>query len=418
MEFESSIDHFYTIGNVAVFPLGFADGFPNIGRKVVELGYTTSDHYMTIFAAVDTDQMITASTFDAMNVVGFAVVDPRISTIGKFFFPKVNDDVKTKILDVINLSLHGQVFAFVYTNNPNYDVDVKFLVKYGFTEPELFNKTVRLKYSERLPVDVVLMQINAKLSILKTNVGVLKLFVPKIVASAMSYCLNDIYEASGILRIIKYVNDVAILGISSDDIVKGSEGSVELPETYSPFVFHTHPDHITRESKAYVGWPSGQDMMSICMSYFQNRNQLVHFVPSPEGVWIVHVATDFQRILINLRLNNSIQCAQDVFRAVYDVFTSFETPRLTSNVTPMDRRAVVKAYMQTVKHYNLNRLIHDVPSLLFSCSKEWVEDSDPQLFNVSLIKWKYFSSSSAQGVFLTFDYFVDDLTRDNLKIPR
>lgn len=416
MDFESSIDHFYTFDNVVIFPMSFVGQFPNIGRKIYDLGYAYSSK-LVIFAAVDIDpsQMISLSNFDSLTLIGFAVVDITTSTVGRFYFTMVNNDTKRKILDVIILSLHGNVFANVYTSNPNFDVDAKFLVKYGFSQPKIYDNTVRLKYETRISSVAILDQINMAVTVLKTNVGVLKIFIPKVVAIIMSQCLHSLYEAGGNLSIVKYVDETAVLGVNSDEIVTGTVGSVNLPtDNYSPFVFHTHPDHVTRENKAYLAWPSGQDMMIICMSYVERRNQLVHFVSSPEGIWVIHLVVDFQKILVALGLSNSVKCASAIFEAVYTVFTAFETPRLASKVDAIERRSIIDVYLLTVKNYTMRRLISDVPALSSVCARipNIEVSADPQLFNVSLVKWKQFSNTNDKGVFLTFDYFADETIRD------
>jgi hypothetical protein len=231
------------------------------------------------------------------------------------------------------------------------------------------------------------------------------MFIPKVVATTLSKCLKEINEASGNLSIVKYVEGVAVIGLNSDNIKSGTEGAVELPDKYSPFVFHTHPDHITREFKAFISWPSGQDMMVVVLSYLQFRDQLVHFVPSPEGLWSIHVTPEFQKLLIALRTKNSYPCSQSILNAIHKVFTQFETPRLASQIEAIDRYNIGNQYLSTTKNYKLSNLFADVPELNQDCKTDVSEDA--QLFNVSLIKWKRFSETADEGVQLTFDYVSD-----------
>jgi hypothetical protein len=226
------------------------------------------------------------------------------------------------------------------------------------------------------------------------------------VAVTLSKCLKEINEAAGNLSIVKYIlTGTAVMGLNSDNIKSGDEGSVGLPEKYSPFVFHTHPDHITREFKTFISWPSGQDMMVVALSFLQFRDQLVHFVPSPEGLWSIHVTPEFQKLLVTLRSNNSFLCTQTILDAIHKVFTQFETPRSALQIEAIDRYNVGGQYLAATKNYKLSNLFADVPQLNQDCKAE--VSVDAQLFNVSLIKWKRFSETADEGVFLTFDYISD-----------
>jgi hypothetical protein len=232
------------------------------------------------------------------------------------------------------------------------------------------------------------------------------MFIPKVVAATLSKCLREINEASGNLSIVKYIdNGAALIGLNSDNIQSGDEGSVPLPDRYSPFVFHTHPDHITREFKAFISWPSGQDMMVVALSFLNFRDQLVHFVVSPEGLWSIHITTEFQKLLVSLRSSNSYDCSQGILAAIHKVFTDFENPRLANTIDAIDRYNIGGRYLATTKNYKLSNLFTDVPDLNSVCRANVAEDA--QLFNVSLVKWKRFSETADNGVYLTFDYIAD-----------
>lgn len=407
MEVEVVADHFYVFDNVAVFPVKSAiDHFPKFQQKMINVGYDISHNHRIIFAAVVSDHLITPTTFDSLQLFGIAVLNLQIKAIDYF---KVNQDsilIKSRILDVITHNIHGDIFIDIQTNNPNFDVDATYLVKYGFIEPKLVNKIIRLKYVKRPSTKLTLMQIRAAVSSLKSNVLILNMFIPKVVATTLSKCIKEIYEAAGNLSIVKYIDGgVALIGLNSDNIKSGDAGSVGLPDKYSPFVFHTHPDHITREFKAFISWPSGQDMMVVALSFLQYRDQLAHFVASPEGLWSIHVTPEFQKLLIHLRTKNSHPCSESILNAVHKVFTQFETPRLADTVEAIDRYTIGGQYLATTKNYKLSSLFADVPQLNQDCKTDVSEDA--QLFNVSLIKWKRFSETVDEGVQLTFDYISD-----------
>lgn len=406
METEVVIDHFYVFDNVAVFPVKSAiDHFPKFQKKLLKLGYDITHNHRIIFAAVTSDHLITSSIFDSLPLFGTAVFNLQTRAIDYFRVENDSTLVKTRMLDVITQNLQGEIFMDMFLQNPNFDIDATYFVKYGFIEPKLINGTIRLKYVPRPSTKLTLMQIRAAVASLKSNVLILNMFIPKVVATTLSKCLKEINEASGNLSIVKYVDGVAIIGLNSDNIKSGTEGAVELPDKYSPFVFHTHPDHITREFKAFISWPSGQDMMVVALSYLQFRDQLVHFVPSPEGLWSIHVTSEFQKLLINLRTKNAYKCSQSILHAIHKVFTRFEIPRLASQIEAIDRYNIGSQYLSTTKNYKLSNLFADVPQLNQDCKTDVSEDT--QLFNVSLIKWKRFSESAEEGVQLTFDYVSD-----------
>ena len=170
MEVEVVADHFYVFDNVAVFPVKSAiDHFPKFQQKMINVGYDISHNHRIIFAAVVSDHLITPTTFDSLQLFGIAVLNLQIKAIDYF---KVNQDsilIKSRILDVITHNIHGDIFIDIQTNNPNFDVDATYLVKYGFIEPKLVNKIIRLKYVKRPSTKLTLMQIRAAVSSLKSN---------------------------------------------------------------------------------------------------------------------------------------------------------------------------------------------------------------------------------------------------------
>lgn len=407
MDVEVVVDHFYVFDNIAVFPAKSAiDHFPKFQQTINNSGYDISNNHRVIFAAVVSDHLITSSTFDSLPLFGCAILNLQTRAIDYFRVDNDSKVIKSRLLDIITHNIHGDIFMDMYTNNPNFDVDATFFVKYGFIEPILINKVIRLKYVPRPSTKLTLMQIRAAVSSLKSNVLLINMFIPKVVATTLSKCIKEINEASGNLSIVKYINGgIALIGLNSDNIKSGDEGSVHLPDKYSPFVFHTHPDHITREFKAFISWPSGQDMMVVALSFLQFRDQLVHFVASPEGLWSIHVTPEFQKLLIHLRNKNSYKCSQSILDAIHKVFTKFESPRSALEIEAINRYNIGGQYLSATKNYKLSNLVNDVPQLNEDCKSEASDDA--QLFNVSLIKWKRFSESSDEGVYLTFDYISD-----------
>lgn len=420
METENIVDHFYTFDNVAVFPVITAiNYFPKFRQKIFNSGYDLSHNHRIIFAAVNSDFLITPSNFDELHLFGCAIFNLNTRSIDYFRVENESQLIKTRLLDIITNKIPGDIYLDLPpSNNPNFDVDANFYVKYGFTYPQIIDNIIKVRYVDKPSNKMTLMQIKAAVSSMKTNVFLLNMFIPRVVATTLSKCIKELNEASGNLSIVKYVEGVALMGLNSDDIQSGDEGQVGLPEKYSPFVFHTHPDHITREFKAFISWPSGQDMMVVVLSFLQFRDQLVHFVVSPEGLWTIHITTEFQKLLLKLRSSNSYTCSQSLLQAIHNIFTQFETQRLTT-IDPIERYNIGGQYLSATKNYKLSNLFNDVPQLNSDCKADVSEDA--QLFNVSLVKWKKFSEVSSneiatalrnegqgsEGVLLTFDYVLD-----------
>lgn len=407
MEYEEVDDHFFVFDNVAVFTASSAiDYFPVFSQKMNNASYDFDDGKKIVFAAVTSKNLITMSNFDLLEVHGLAILNMENKVIDFFHVENNAPAIKTRILDVITHNFQDEIFMDIVFNNLNFDVDALFLVKYGFCEPLLIDKVIRLRYIQRPSIKLTLMQIQSVVASLKSDVLIFQMFIPKVVATTLSKCIDELNEAAGNLSIVKYIEtNVALMGLNSNNIQSGDEGNVGLPAAYSPFVFHTHPDHITREFKAFISWPSGQDMMLVAQSFINFRDQLVHFVASPEGLWTIHITPEFQKLLVYLRTKNSKKCVESLLDAIHKVFTQFEKPRLAEEVRPINRFAVRQEYLSTTKKYKLSNLFTHVPQLAVDCKYD-VQD-DAQLFNVSLIKWKRFSETGDEGVSLTFDYISD-----------
>ncbi len=129
---------------------------------------------------------------------------------------------------------------------------------------------------------------------IKTNLYTIKVCIPRVVAETLSKCVKYINEAAGVLSLVKYnENGVGIWVL----ITEGGLDAVSIPSQRAPFVFHSHPDKVTREYGAFISWPSGQDMMVVASQYLADMDQLVHFVIGPEGIWVIHLTPGFQTIL-------------------------------------------------------------------------------------------------------------------------
>ena len=148
-------------------------------------------------------------------------------------------------------------------------------------------------------------------------------------------------------------------------------------------------------------------MMAVVSSFLEQRDQLVHFVPSPEGLWTIHITSQFQMLIIDIRNSNAIACASSLLQAIFKVFTEFENVRSAGQVDAFDRSDIGSQYLINVKNYKLSNLFKDVPSLTETCRANVSKDA--RLFNMSLVKWNNFSeiTNNGEGVIFEFDYTND-----------
>lgn len=106
--------------------------------------------------------------------------------------------------------------------------------------------------------------------------------------------LQESFEYGGTFKLIN--NEFVI-----DQIIKGEFDKVIVPD--GTFYFHTHPEICYKNYGCYVGWPSGQDFFGT-LYRFLNHNDLISFVITKEGIYVITIHPDFMYIIKNL----SIQC--------------------------------------------------------------------------------------------------------------
>lgn len=416
---EILVNHFYVFDNIAAFPMSTGrDVFPVFMKRVAAIPVAVSADSIA-FVAVTSQYLITASTFDTLPIFGLLVINARTKVIEHFHAEDIV--TQTRLLDTV---LHKFISTIrvnieITPKTSTQDADLAFLLKYGFANPQRYGSgnTLQLSYKRKYQRKFVFMQILSITAATQTDshVCTLNLFIPLVVATTLSKCVRFMTESAGNLSIVKYGDmngsAVALVGLSSDNIVEGGESSANLPDAYSPLVFHSHPDKVTREYKAFISWPSGQDMMSVALSYLQYRNQLLHIVAAPEGAWVITLAYSFQRILAYLRRPDKNKCAVALLESIYDVFTRFEQGRLSDLVEPIQRNEIRKKYTEAVRTYTLTRLFKEFPELGKQCKALSIEDSS--LFNTFLIKWDEFGRTpdaiyfGEKGVILNIKYFYD-----------
>jgi hypothetical protein len=396
---------FYVYDNIAVFHAKATVNFPQFIQYLVSTGYNYTvleNNNRILFVAVNSDNLITHDTFNECSFFGYGIVNTITSSLETIMAQNNSKTIKVRLLDVVTHLFTEDLYVNLYIENANFDVDVVFLVKYGFAEPTLVNNSVVLKYVKRVLPETTLSVIQEIVGSIKTNLYTIKVFMPKVVAETLSKCVKFINEAAGIISLVKYdENGVGILGLNSENISEGGLDAVAIPSQRAPFVFHSHPDKVTREYGAFISWPSGQDMRVVAAQYLADMDQLAHFVIGPEGIWIIHLTPGFQTILQILKTTQNISCGEAMLNAIYETFTKFDYARDIST-DPIERYKVSDEYMSAVKHYRVSNLFSDVPVANDICKPQLQEDV--RLFDVNLLKWKQFEKG---GVTLSFSYILD-----------
>jgi len=241
---------------------------------------------------------------------------------------------------------------------------------------------------------------------------------PKSLADQMASYLNKPFEIGGKIGIRKYIETpigkVAVLECKKSDIVEG-EGvdldgrgtySVAIPsELVSPLSFHSHPDIGYKQS--FLLWPSGSDITAITSGYLNNTDILAHFVISSEGIWVVHLKPQFQRILYllkNMQANESAtRCLDNLIKYITDAFAQMEGYHQYPHVFPLERHKMLQKFVTASKTLKITDFVGT--ELETSCA-EFIH-ADFELYDIDLIKWNVFTGINE--VFLTFTYILDPI---------
>lgn len=357
------------------------------------------------------DVYATKDTFNDSNVLGFAnvVVDSDHQRIKL---------VKATTVEVKRLLVSNMKEFFVYPliveielfDNPEWDSDIRFYESMGFGDVRMNPDSNTV---DMITVDVLQ---NVNVDRVKASAGNIpfmckvKMYFPKSLAHILSsYVSKQPVEYGGRICISGYEleedgNPVAILSANPEDFYRGSTESfsVDLPgDVITPISFHTHPDSGVRSIGLFIGWPSATDMVFMVKSFLVNRNVLVHFVVSSEGLWVVHLRPYFQKLLYDLKKNpESSRCQEEIINFVTESFGMMEGQRAYDVVAPESRWKVRSAFINTTKSLKISDF--KGTSLEAQCSPFIKEDA--LMFDVNLIKWSVFETTK---VFMTFSYIND-----------
>lgn len=225
--------------------------------------------------------------------------------------------------------------------------------------------------------------------------------IPSSLSKILSSFILLNYEVGGNLCIDgieqKDKEDVLVLGLKKDKVVKGETGNVRFDLIdFSPFSFHTHPDItlVLDSVQHYISWPSGIDIKNILNAFLNKINVLAHFVSTAEGIWVIYITVTFQKFLSNLAAfyKNDLE---DIINDIGNIYQKVEKYRTTNFIDPLQRNDIKKHFIE--KSNTLT--IRDLTSVQ---QKHYIGDNF-FLFKLKLITWKTLKTDKI----LKFPYFIN-----------
>jgi hypothetical protein len=376
--------------------------FPGVKAKLENVILDNLNPDGVIFLYISSGGEITVDNIDTLNIDGVAIVDPLNG--GKV----ISEIISTKFDNLFQtiVSIFDKVSLWIKVKENNWDQSTfNYLIEFGFVKPVLMNNNIYMKYKRPASKKTIIQKLEAIISSAWTERAVLKVKFLKNMASLFSTYIHKPFEVSGKISIKSYDdNKVATLAFDKFTLIEGNKDNFVTPlAKNAPLSFHTHPDVCYMEFGCFIGWPSGQDMKVIPYRYLMNDDILAHFVISAEGIWVMHLSYDFQKILYQLKAQGANKCGEQLIKALGNKFGSLEVSRQHKNVSPLERHSVKTKYLDMVNSYKLTNLARDMPELATACNLNITNDS--LLYNIDLIKWKTFANHN--DIQMEFDYFPD-----------
>lgn len=380
------------------------DMFPGVKAKLLNVLLNNLNPNGVIFLYISQGGEITIDNIDTLDIDSVAIVDPLNG--GEVISEIYSSSGKIDNLLQTIVSIFDKVSLWIKVKENDWNqITFNYLIEFGFAKPVMMDNNIYMKYKRPVSKRTIVQKLEAMISSVQTNKAVLKVKFPKSMASLFSTYVHKEFEVSGKIAIKSYDdNKVATLAFDKFTLIEGSKENFVTPlAEKAPLSFHTHPDVCYIEYGCFVGWPSGQDMGVIPYRYLMNDDILAHFVVSAEGIWVMHLSYDFQKILYQLKARSDDECGNQLIEAIGNKFGNVETSRQYKNVNPMERHIIKANYIDMVNSYKLTNLANDIPELVNKCNLSITNDS--LLYNIELIKWKTFTESD--GIQMEFDYFPD-----------
>jgi hypothetical protein len=367
-------------------------------------GITHIDRYeLAVLYTMNTDVIVKLDILDSLTYSGFALIYNNVIEI----LTSKQVSIKLQLLNEIVMFFKQNIYVQFPIFQARFDIDVLFYVKYGFANPELINDNfLKLKFIKKRSKEQILEQI-FHLVKHKRNQYETTILLTNEIAHLLGQFVNKYdTEVGGVFDLNFNQEGIGVLGLSK--VVQGSksEFTVTVPVVAGQFSFHTHPDKAYSTFNTILGWPSGRDMAS-CMAWFlNNKNQIAHFVISSEGIWSICLTTEFQKILLRIKNNISVfkKCAEGIYNTILELFSSQE-PKRSKDIDTTIRLDEKNNFLNLVKNYKIRNLFSEAPDVYENC-RNANANYDVLLFNVMLIKWKYFKTN--KDIVLSYSYILDE----------
>jgi hypothetical protein len=398
-------ENFFSCENIAVISSKALHLYPEIEKYVVTL--TRPVNSTLFFSTVE--PFVTKDTFNNSTPNGFAsIISDKVSARITVFLG-VDNRIKNRLINYIANFFTIPLVIEVDITTQTWTSDIDFLTQFGFGSPEPnanSNAIVDLQLTYK---PSYLESVNKIMSISMSSPTLCKIQVhfPQTLARTLSSYLSKKFEVGGKICITRYtktydMKDIAVLGFVVEKLVEGDSNAVDiLPSDMSPFSFHTHPDVALVDHKMFLGWPSAIDITTVLMSYITLTPPIVaHFVATSEGVWIIHVRPQFQKILIELRARQaSEKCIIKLREFILKSYGVLETYRSYELVKPHERASTRQKFINVSKNLKLSDFVGT--EVETECTHLITDDA--LLFDIHLIKWDIFESNK---VTMSFSYLM------------
>jgi len=389
---------FFSCENIFVIPSKLLSNYPVFSWM--------SDYFnkpgVVVFVS---DIPTTLDRLNNVNVIAYAILifkkkKVEIAAINTTNVVRQRDvfiEVLTYLLNFIKRVFYKSIAVTVDIS----DVDqINFYVASGFTPVPQKNTNTKLYLIYTTGYSIIKNPIiNDVMLNAEINAQLVKF--PVSLAKTLSSFVQLNYEVAGNIC-IEYVEqknkeDVLVLGLKTENVVKGEVGNVSLYyEDFSPFSFHTHPDItlVMDSTQRYISWPSGLDIKNILTAFLNKINVLAHFVITAEGIWVIYVSVAFQKFLSNLSAFYKNDLV-DIVNNIGSIYQQVEKYRVSNFIDPIYRKNIRKDFIN--KSNNIT--IKDLDSIQ---EKHYLGDNF-FLFKLRLITWNKFK----KDIILKFPYFID-----------
>ncbi len=398
--------YFFSCENIAIISSKALRHYPQIESYVL----THIKPVKSVLFFATKEPFVTKNTFNTSTPTGFANILIEIDHVRVTPLLAIDNNVKKRLLEYITNTFTIPIVIEVNLNNKDWLNDVNFLSTLGFSDP-IPGPNSRTIDMRMMPGSNRFDTLNKVMTIAQSAPFLckLKIFFPKTLANTLVSYLSQPIELGGKICITRYAkdsegSDVAVLGFNTSEVVQGDKNTFSVnipPDKVSPLSFHTHPDICYISQGCFLGWPSGPDIAFVVKNYLLNKDVLAHFVISSEGIWVIHLRPQFQRVLYELKNQHlTALCQQKLVQFIHNSFVFLEGQRRYELISPADRAETRKQFINVSKNLKISDYKGTEVERL--CTQFIREDA--LLFDIDLIKWKIFESNK---VIMTFSYIAD-----------